>query len=121
MWAMWRNSMSTSFSVFPGWELIHFVVVKTGIRALEGLKPGLSSKMREAGAGVRHLTALTRLQDQPEREIAREMSPEKLFMIPWKLAAEILAEEIPDSTAVHWQHSFLDYEPVEVIKLYLLT
>ena len=102
------------------WDLIHFVVVKTGIRALEGLKPGLSSKMREAGADVRQITALIRLQGQTEKEIARQESPEKLFMIPWKLAAEMLAEEISDPTAVHRQHSFLDYEPVE-LKLYLLT
>lgn len=102
------------------WELIHVVVVRTGIRALEGLKPGLSSKMRGAGTGVRQLTGLIRLQGQPERAITRQESPEKLLMIPWKLAAEMLAEEISDSTAVHWQHSFLDYETVEV-KLYLLT
>lgn len=102
------------------WDLIHFVVVKTGIRALEGLKPGLSSKMRGAGAGVRQLTGLIRSQGQPERDWTRQESPEKLFMIPWKLAAETLAEEISDSTTVHWQHSFLDYELVEV-KLYLLT
>lgn len=81
---------------------------------MEGIKPGLSSKMQREDGGVTTIRRVTRRQGQPERVTINPQTPGDMFTIPWKLAQQMLMEELEDPTVVHYRHTFVDYVPFEV-------
>lgn len=81
---------------------------------MEGIKSGLSSKMQREDGGVTTIRRISRRQGQPERVTISPEAPEDVFMIPWKLAQQMLMEELEDLTVVHYKHKFVDYVPFEV-------
>lgn len=81
---------------------------------MEGIKSGLSSKMQRGDGGVATIRRIIRRQGQPEWVAINPEAPGNMFMIPWKLAQQMLMEELADPTVVHYSHKFVDYVPFEV-------
>lgn len=86
-----------------------------GLRALDGVKPGLSAALIKEGAHITHL----RLRSFPGqdgklfKEVVIPCQPGLMCMIPWKTAQQMLADNVQDQGLLHWRHSFLDYHLIE--------
>ncbi|KAG0576439.1 hypothetical protein KC19_5G079900 [Ceratodon purpureus] len=84
-----------------------------GLRGLDGVKPGLASRMIKEGAHITHLRAIGRVDGEPAKEVIIPCQPGLMCMIPWKTAQQTLAEEVPDQSTLHWRHTFVDYKAIE--------
>lgn len=86
-----------------------------GLRALDGVKPGLSATMIDEGAHITHM----RVKSSPGvngelfKEVIIPCQPGLMCMIPWMTAQRTLADTVLDQSLLHWRHSFLDYSLVE--------
>lgn len=89
---------------------------QNGIRALEGIKPGLSEKMESLGQRTRQFTTTIRQPGEPEIKISPSsqlVASERMFTITWKSACDSLLDSLIDSDKVHRRHTLIDYKPVE--------
>ncbi|KAG0580227.1 hypothetical protein KC19_4G158400 [Ceratodon purpureus] len=84
-----------------------------GLRALNGIKPGLSTRLMTKGAEVKKIRGIIRAHDDVEKVNEREVSPGHMCMVPWKAAQETLAGEILDQSVLHWRHAFVDFDVIE--------
>ncbi|KAG0615876.1 hypothetical protein M758_5G072600 [Ceratodon purpureus] len=84
-----------------------------GIKALNGIKPGLGEAFLRDGHYVNRSTLVFRHHSEPERVLHIPWPFGALLMTPWRCAQEVLAAEITDHTLLHWRHSFRDFNIVE--------
>lgn len=87
-----------------------------GIRALNGIKPGLSDRMESVGHHMDKFTIRIRMPGEEEKLIARApqlTESERMFAITWKGALDTLVGEL-DTSVVHYGHRFVDYKLIEV-------
>jgi hypothetical protein len=86
---------------------------------LDGIKPGLSARLMTRGVAIAKIRGIARAHGEPERVHHFPAPPGSMCMVPWKTAQETLADEVPDQSALHWGHAFLDYTVVEVSNTFL--
>ncbi|KAG0578038.1 hypothetical protein M758_5G193000 [Ceratodon purpureus] len=84
-----------------------------GLRALEGIKPGLITRLMTKGAQVTKISGIHRTHGEPERVTRRSIAPGSTCAIPWKSAHETLADAILNQSLLHWRHAFVNYNVIE--------
>lgn len=85
------------------------------MRAVEGLKPGLSKEMYDLGleSDVKHIV---RIEGKPQITIPVDHKKGEFFMIGWRFSQELLASKL-EASRIHCNHRFMSYKPTEVISL----
>lgn len=92
------------------------IINAAGIRALDGIKPGLSDRMESVGHRVGKFTIRIRTPGEEEKLIARApqlTESDRMFTITWKGALDTLVGEL-NTSVVHYGHRFVDYKLIEV-------
>lgn len=102
-----RNSISFTHSGGSG-----FIA---GLRALDGISPGLSTKFRKQGCDVKAITSIIRTPGE-EKLTRYPTQPGRTVMIPWKSAHQVLADQLKPQV-LHYRHAFTTYKASEVISL----
>lgn len=82
-----------------------------GMRAVEGLKPGLSKEMYDLGleSDVKHIV---RIEGKPQITIPVDHKKGEFFMIGWRFSQELLASKL-EASRIHCNHRFMSYKPTE--------
>lgn len=73
--------------------------------------------MESVGQRTRQFTARIRVQGEAEKvitQLPQLTESEVMFTVAWKGALETLVDEL-DPNVVHYRHSFVDYNLVEVL------
>ncbi|CAK9275213.1 unnamed protein product [Sphagnum jensenii] len=87
-------------------------IAENGITALEGIQLGLSLKMRKVGSDITNLEFTKEYPGKQEEVVEWTKKPGEIFMIPWKMAQYVLAEQL-DLQLIHWGHTFHNYRHIE--------
>lgn len=78
-----------------------------GLRALDGIKPGLAKKLKAKGAQITQVRRNMRAHGEPEILTKVAVAPGTTCTILWKSAHETLADEVLDQSLLHWRHAFV--------------
>eukprot|EP01018_Ginkgo_biloba_P028351 Gb_34596 [translate_table: standard] len=81
-----------------------------GVTALEGIKPGLSTIVAEAGTYTNSIKFIMLRNGKEDEPRITEMAPKEYVTVRWKSVQQILGSLI-DSTKITFSHKLIAYKP----------